>query len=213
MAVPGARAATLEERLRTPFAVTANGDASGSNPLPLAKEVATVEQILPAWSELHALLPEMTARANLERSLGLKVAIGFSPTSIAGLRTEIDLPPWVAAGCGLSTATASFSNPCLQAFFIADATTVAAAVQPDYFHLATEVNTLLLRKIAAPADQEFAFFGLLYRTAHDRVLRTGRTNRTLFSGITLVAFCAKCTVETCGTGKTDAPYIHLQYLT
>ncbi|MBL0350298.1 MAG: T9SS type A sorting domain-containing protein [Elusimicrobia bacterium] len=169
VAVSGARAASLEERLRTPFAITANEDASAANPLPLAKEVATFEQILPAWSELHALLPAMTARANQERALGLKVSIGFSPTSIAGLRTDIDLPPWVAAGCGLSTATASFSNPCLQAYFIADATTVAAAVQPDYFHLATEVNTLLLRKIAAPADQEFVNFGLLYRTAHDQV--------------------------------------------
>lgn len=165
------RAATLESRLGTSFGITANAGTDGADPVVTARSVASGDMALPLWSELHSapMMAALVARANQDRALGLKVLFGFSPTSINGLRTEIDLPPWVAAGCGVSTATVSFSNPCVKNYFIADATTVAAALQPDYFHVATEINTLILRQVAQPADLEYVHFGQLYQQVYSAI--------------------------------------------
>ncbi len=114
---------------------------------------------------MHNLQSVIAARVARDRAAGLQVMLGMSPTVLTGLRTDIDLPPWVASACGLTQNTASFQNACLRSEFIADATTYAAALQPEYFHLATEINTLLLRKIANPADNEFVFFSQLYQSA------------------------------------------------
>lgn len=161
--------ATLASRLEIPFGITANDrDAScggGSDASTLAAQIGTVDSIIIQWSEMHALQQAVIDRVARDRAAGLNIMIGMSPTRRSGLRTDIDLPDWVASTCSLTQNTASFSNPCLQSQFIADATTYAALIQPEYFHLATEINTLILRKLVVPSDMEFVFFGNLYQAA------------------------------------------------
>lgn len=161
----------LEDRLGVPLGMTTNTPCSGSSDdLGLTAQVASFDAILPLWSETRALEAIVVQRANAARSKGLKVMLAVSPTKVTGFRTDIDLPTWVESACGLTAQTASFNNDCLRRQFIADATNYAAAVQPDYFHLATEINTLWLRRVLVdPDDLEIEYFGTLYQEAYDAI--------------------------------------------
>jgi hypothetical protein len=60
-------------------------------------------------------------------------------------------------------------------------TTYASVIQPDYFHLATEINTLILRKLVVPNDMEFAFFGALYQATVPAVKLVSPTTKVFVS--------------------------------
>jgi hypothetical protein len=184
LASPGF-SATLASRLGVPFGITANDSCShtSSDGSVLAAQVGSIDTIIFQWPQMRdpAFRQAIIARANNDRAAGLKVMLGMSPTQLTGLRTDIDLPSGVATACGLTQNTASFSNPCLQAQFMADVTTYASVIQPDYFHLATEINTLILRKLVVPNDMEFAFFGALYQATVPAVKLVSPTTKVFVS--------------------------------
>jgi len=168
--------AGFEEELGAAFGVNANVAVSAAprrggdeRALELADEAGSFDIVLWQWPETQTLKPVIIARARAARGRGMGIMLGISPTSLSGLRTDLELPAWVAADCGLTTATVSFANLCVRQHFIDDVVDIASTVQPDSFHLATEINTLLLRKIAAPADLEYVHFGTLYQQVYNAI--------------------------------------------
>lgn len=168
--------AGFEEELGAAFGVNANialspGPRRGGDERALERvdEAGSFDIVLWQWPETQILKPVIVARAQAARARGMDIMLGISPTSLAGLRTDLELPAWVANDCGLTTATVSFGNLCVRQHFIDDVVDIAATVQPDSFHLATEINTLLLRKIAAPADLEYVHFATLYQQAYNAI--------------------------------------------
>lgn len=168
--------AGFEDELGAAFGVNANialepGPRRGGDEraLELVDEAGSLDIVLWQWPETQILKPVIVARAQAARARGMDIMLGISPTSLSGLRTDLELPAWVAVDCGLTTATVSFANLCVRQHFIDDVVDIASTVQPDSFHLATEINTLLLRKLAAPADLEYVHFGTLYQQAYDAI--------------------------------------------
>ncbi len=162
--------ARLEETLGMPFGMPANADCNNSpDALDRVKEAGSFDVIIFQWPEAHALKELIKLRAEQGRARGLKVLLGISPTKMTGLRTDIDMPAWVASSCGLTDATASFADNCLRSAFIADVSDYADYIKPDYFHLATEINTLLLRLVVNPFDVQFSSFATLYKEAYSAV--------------------------------------------
>lgn len=162
--------AGYEDDLGAVFGVNANAGRDGAAAaLALADEAGSFDIVLWQWPETQTLRPVIIERARAARERGMGIMLGVSPTSLAGLRTDLELPAWVASDCGLTTATVSFSNLCVRLHFINDVVDIANAVKPDSFHLATEINTLLLRRLVNPLDLEYVHFGALYQAAHDAV--------------------------------------------
>lgn len=162
--------AGYEDDLGAAFGVNANAGRDGAAAaLALADEAGSFDIVLWQWPETQTLRPVIIERARAARERGMGIMLGVSPTSLAGLRTDLELPAWVASDCGLTTATVSFSNLCVRLHFINDVVDIANAVKPDSFHLATEINTLLLRRLVNPLDLEYVHFGALYQAAHDAV--------------------------------------------
>lgn len=163
--------AGFEEDLGAAFGVNANVGPSGSaaEALALVDEAGSFDIVLWQWPETQLLKPVIVERARAARERGMGIMLGISPTALAGLRTDLELPSWVASDCGLTTATVSFANLCVRLHFINDVVDIANTVKPDSFHLATEINTLLLRKIVNPVDLEYVHFGSLYQAAYDAI--------------------------------------------
>ncbi|MBL0249901.1 MAG: hypothetical protein IPQ26_04450 [Elusimicrobia bacterium] len=175
--------AGYEDDLGAAFGVNANAGrrAGPAAALALADEAGSFDIVLWQWPETQTLRPVIIERARAARERGMGIMLGLSPTSLAGLRTDLELPAWVASDCGLTTATVSFSNPCVRLHFINDVVDIANAVKPDSFHLATEINTLLLRKLVNPLDLEYVHFGALYQTAHNAIKAVSPETRVFVS--------------------------------
>lgn len=175
--------AGYEDDLGAAFGVNANAGrrADPAAALALADEAGSFDIVLWQWPETQTLRPVIIERARAARERGMGIMLGLSPTSLAGLRTDLELPAWVASDCGLTTATVSFSNPCVRLHFINDVVDIANAVKPDSFHLATEINTLLLRKLVNPLDLEYVHFGALYQTAHNAIKAVSPETRVFVS--------------------------------
>lgn len=168
--------AGFEETLGAAFGVNANiaisarpGRGGDARALELVDEAGSLDIVLWQWPETQILKPVIVARAQAARARGMGIMLGISPTSLSGLRTDLELPAWVANDCGLTTTTVSFANLCVRQHFIDDVVDIAATIHPDSFHLATEINTLLLRKLLVPADLEYVHFGTLYQQAYDAI--------------------------------------------
>lgn len=117
------------------------------------KEVGDYAVFIYQWSQPRF---QDVARSMIEASPkhGLKPIVALSPTVLAGLRSEWDLPEGVRAR---AKGKASFKEPSIHKPFI-EAAVELARLKPPYLCLATEINLLAFKDI-----EQYVLFAHVYK--------------------------------------------------
>jgi hypothetical protein len=137
----------------------------------LGKEVGSIAVFIYQWSQVGSenVAREMIRMSNQE---GLVPIIAISPTSLQGLRGDLDAPEQVKRAAGRNL---SFANKAVYQPYI-DQVVRIAQLKPPYLCLATEINLLAFKDI-----KEYVVFAHIYRKVYPLIKKISPSTQVFVS--------------------------------
>ncbi len=135
------------------------------------KELGNYAVFIYQWSE-PTLSGTAKTMLKMSRENGLTPILALSPTSLAGLRDQLDVPESVRRKAG---SRLTFANPAVHLPFIETAIELAR-LKPPYLCLATEINLMAFRNI-----EEFKYIAHVYKKLYGEIKKVSPGTKVFVS--------------------------------